>query len=195
MSLTINATLGDEFANSYVDVAFADDYFTNHWDSIKSDQWAALGTPAKTTLLIGACRVIETMRFTQRTLPGHLHLYYDMRTGMVRQLLLRKEPIRYFPWQHLQFPRNIDVRTTDGTVYIPDSIQMAQCEQTIYTLNFDETAMANRIQGVIADQLELGRSQIRLQQQYAQDGSSVAPLALEMARPYLLKDGQRMRRA
>lgn len=195
MATTLDVTMGGQFSNSYVDLNYAADYFDNHWDATKSASWDAMDPLPQTRLLIQACRVIETARFTNYVRPTDYAFFYDYITGMVRQLAERMEPIRYYNYQNLQFPRNLDIDYTDGALFMPDAIMQAQCEQAIYLLSYDGQAVANRLQGIINDTASIGRGQIHVSQNYLGEGSAFAPMALELCRPMFLKGGQRMRRA
>lgn len=194
MALTISSTIGGEFSNSYVDVAFADDYFLDHYDSAKQGAWEALGELQKEVLLISACRVLETARFTNQVESEEFNLFYELATGKVRLgLPERASPVRYLTHQNLQFPRNLDVDQA-GNLFIPESVKTAQCEQAVYLLSFDDSAMASRLQGIVNETLALGRGQLHFNQQFRGDGSAFAPLALEMIRPFLIKSGAKLRR-
>lgn len=194
MALALNTTITDPYANSYVDAAYCDDYWAQHYSATKAAQWAALSSDQKISLLVAACRVIETGRFTApAALRRPFGLDYSRRTRTVITMTDRITPAKYLYTQRLQFPRNLDVDLTDGHLFVPEPILMAQCEQTVYTLNFDETAVANRIQGVAADATYIGN--IHLRQTYVSDGSQFAPMALEMCRPFLMKTSSRMGRS
>lgn len=193
MAYTLTSTLSNEFSNSYVDLAYADNYWANHYSTVKSDSWSALGDDPKTLLLILACRTIESMRFTYTNpLQTDYQLVYDQRLGVVLDLEIDPDPMKFAYNQALQFPRNLDRNTTTGMAFIPEGIQMAQCEQAVYTLNFDESVIANRLQGITRDQVTVGN--ISLRQAYDRVGTSVAPAALEMVRPFLVRDSRKMRR-
>lgn len=194
-NLTLDTTLSGEFSNSYCDLTFANQYFANHYDSTKTAAWQALSPMQQTMLLISACRVIETARFTNYIRPTDYAFFYDYITGMVRQLAERMEPIRLQNIQQLQFPRNMDIDLQTGQGFIPGPILMAQCEQAIYLLSYDGQAVANRLQGIIIDRVSLGRGQVNASQQYLTEGTAFAPMALEFCRPYFLKGGARVRRA
>lgn len=193
MALTLNNTLKDVYANSYVDVTYCDAYWAGHFSATKVAQWANLSTQQKTTLLIAACRTIDSARYTLKIPTSEFNIHYDYRTRTVLNLSLYTDPIKYYYYQRLQFPRNLDVDTITGLVYIPEPILMAQCEQAIYTLNFDESALAARMQGVVNDTIGIGKGQIHLNQEYVGQGSAFAPMAMEMLRPYFVA-GQKMRR-
>jgi len=193
MAVTLDSSIGKSTSNSYVDTDYASDYWENHFSAAKAAQWAALGDDQQAQLLVQACRVIETARYTHFVSVSEYTLHYDSASGQVIDLALTAEPVKYYYNQKLQFPRNLDVDDA-GKLYIPEPVKMAQCEQAIYLLNFDETAMANRLQGVVSDSVSVGRGQIHLNQQYVSEGSSFAPMALEFVRPFFVK-GARMRRA
>lgn len=206
MALELITTLAGELSNSYCDVAFADDYWTNHFSATKAAQWAALSATQKVRLLIQACKIIEGVRFTVPiTLPDYA-LHYDRRTGKVLDINLTRNPVKYFYYQKLQFPRNLDVYyetvPTDsqenalahlGDIYMREEPQIAQCEQAIYTLNFDETSYSNRLQGITLDTLGLGRQQLAQTQEYGTTGSMLAPMAAEILRPLMVKGGRLQR--
>ncbi len=69
---------------------------------------------------------------------------------------------------------------------------MAQAEQTVFTLNFDDTAYANRITGVTEDSITVGN--IRLRQMYTSGASMLAPMAMEYAKPFMLQQSFQLRR-
>jgi hypothetical protein len=200
MALTINSTLAQETSNSYCDQAFADDYWANHYDSIKAAQWDALDDAPKQQVLIRACQVLETARYTiPVTLPEYA-MHYDRHTGLVLSLNLTRQPVKYYYYQRLQFPRNLDVYYMNppsgkvvGDQYIPEPVLIAQCEQSLYMLNIDETAMANRLQGITMDKVGLGKQQIESTQEYSVSGSMFAPLAYEMMSPLMVRGGKLQR--
>lgn len=193
MAVTLNAKVGGihtDGTNSYVDVAYADDYFSNHWDSTLSAAWDGLDDQPKANLLVAACRVIESGRFTNiivRT-DWRFHRYYNRLTMQVMNFQLLREPVKFYFYQMLQFPRNLDIDPTNGQLYIPEAIKMAQCEQAIYMLTFDQSALSNRLQGVTNDTISIGRGQIHLNQQYGAEGSMFAPVSFEMIKPYLVRN-------
>lgn len=193
MAVTLNAKVGgihSDGTNSYVDVAYADDYFDNHYLQTYSLAWGALDDQPKANLLVAAARVIESARFTNiiiRT-DWRFHRYYNRLTMQVMNFQLLREPVKYYFYQMMQFPRNLDIDTTSGLPFIPEAIQMAQCEQAIYMLTFDQTALSNHLQGVVNDTISIGRGQIHLNQQYGSGGTMFAPVALEMVKPFLVRN-------
>jgi hypothetical protein len=193
MAITLDTTLGGELSNSYVDLDYADDYWGNHFSSVKAAQWAALNDDQKTQLLVRACSILETARYTYtNTLPQY-SIHYDRRTGKVLDMNLTRDPVKFYYYQRLQFPRNLDVHFISqpaGAQYIPEAVLIAQCEQAIYLLNVDETAMANRLQGITLDKVNIGSGAIESTQEYAVTGSMFAPMAFEMLRPYMVKSGK-----
>lgn len=182
--------------NSYVDQAYADAYFGNHWDANKVATWNALTSSQKPQLLVAACRTIETARFTHAILrtDWRFHRYYNRLTMQVMNFQLLREPVRWYFYQVLQFPRNLDINPVTGALFIPEAIQMAQCEQAVWMVGLDKTALQNRIQGVTNDTVSVGRNQVHVSQQYGYEGSEFSPDAYEMIKPYLVRSAK-MRRA
>lgn len=192
MALTLVTTLSDPYANSYISSAYCDDFWADHFNQIKAAQWNALTANQKVNLLIEACRVLETARFTQSGHRSGYHLRYDRVSHLVLELNDQSHPVKYDYFQRLQFPRNIDRDKITGVTYIPEPIMMAQAEQTVYLLNVDDTALSNRMQGIESDYINVGN--IRLRQTYVSDGSMFSPMALEYIRPYLLKSSAQVQR-
>lgn len=184
MALTLNTIISDQFANSYVDIAFCDTYWSGHYSTTKAAQWAALNTTQKTSVLLNACKVIERFKYTE---PGYLrppeywHSQFNRVTGLVVQITWDRRPLRAAYRQKLQFPRSLDYDQT-GAFYIPEDIKAAQCEQAVYLLNFDEDALASRLQGISQDALTVGT--IHISQSVASGGSSLAPMAREFLSQY-----------
>lgn len=195
MSITLDNTIGGLESNSYADSFYLEDYWTNHYNATLGAQVLALSNQQQNYLLVRACRVIESLRFTRPLSRMDYQLRYNRLTGTVVDMAyLTREPVKWAYFQKLQFPRNLDVHIEDGTFIIPEPVMMAQCEQAAYLLNLDETAIANRLQGITMDKVGVGRQQIDLTQEYAGNGSMISPMAYEMLRPYLLMN-QKMRRA
>lgn len=198
MALTLDDTMAGTSANSYVDITYADDYFSGHYNTTLASQWSAFTDAQKTTLLLHACRVIETARFTLNVSVSEYQLHYDRITGQVLDISMNLQPVKYYYYQKLQFPRNIDLTPPTpgnaGTLYIPEAILQAQCEQAIYLANLDQTAMATRLQGVTQETTSVGRNQIHISQTFSSEFSMYAPMALELISPYLIR-GTHMRRA
>jgi hypothetical protein len=194
MAILLNSTLISEDANSYCDIAFADDYFSEHFSALKRTTWEALGDGQKQQLLVQACMVIEQFRFTEPTTPQLSSLQWDNVQNRFTAYVPDSVNVgKYSVYQALQFPRNIDIQA-DGDYYIPERMKMAQCEQAIYLASLDETALANRLQGLNMDRLSLGRGEVQLTQEYFNQGTALSPIAHEWIRPYLIKTS-RMQRA
>jgi hypothetical protein len=194
MAVTLTSTLAGEYSNSYVDIAYCDAYWSGHYSTTKGAQWSALTDGQKTRLLIQACRIIETARFTVKVdLDVDYSLVYDRRTHNVLSLAEDQPAVKYYYYQALQFPRSIDRDTTTGETYIPEPIKEAQCEQAVYTLNFDDSILANVLQGVATDSLAVG--DVRIAQTLVRGGSAISPVALEHLKPFLLKSSSTIRRA
>lgn len=194
MAYVLNNTLSDTYANSYCDVTYGDDYWNDHYDTVKSALWQALDDQQKAILLIRACRVVETVRFTvSDMLRIDYALEYDRHSGKVIALNIDElPPVKYYYYQSLQFPRVRDRDLITGLLYIPEPILMAQCEQAVYLLSFDDTVLATKLQGVSRDQITAGP--ISSRQTIDQMGTSLGPAALEFLRPYMLRVSSSMRR-
>lgn len=187
---TLDATLMGENANSYVDQTYADTYFSNHFNTTKASTWAALSNNQKQQVLVQACWNIEQYKYTETTTLEHSiaqgELKWDSKQGRFTAYVTpSKAPVPYSVYQNLQFPRNYDFKS-DGTIYIPERIGMAQCEQAVFLVALDETALSNRLQGLNLDRVVLG--DISLTQEYAYQGTMLAPLALEFIKPFLYRN-------
>lgn len=194
MSYVLNTTIADEFANSYCDVPYADFYFENHFLTTKADAWAALTDEQKTAALITGCRSLEQIRFTQPSVYGGGYInWYNRRTGKVQSFGLEKQLFKYYYFQALQFPRQVDQKTTDGSTYIPEPIKLAQCEQALYELTFDDSILAGRLQGVSRESTTLGT--LKVSQTTNGLGVNICPAALSYVRPYIIKISARVGRA
>ncbi len=194
MALLINATVADKDANSYCDTSYGDDYWENNYNTTKSAVWAALSDDQKESALIDACRIIETLRFTTKSLVQPVaEMTYSRHTGVVLRSPSTEAPTRFYYWQALQFPRNLDTDHDTGDLYIREEVKSAQCEQAVYLVTFDESVMANRMQGVSSDRVTVGP--IRVGQVFSGNPSMIAPMALEKIRPLLLSTSHSMRRA
>ncbi len=184
MAVTLDSTISGWYANSYADLAYADAFWADHYSSTKSAQWGTLSNTQKTHLLIRSCSVIERFKFT---VTGYLrpadywHSEFNRVTGLVVQMTSDRRPLRAAYRQKLQFPRSLDY-DINGAFYIPPDIMDAQCEQAMYLLNFDEDAMASRIQGITQNSLTVGS--IHVSQNFAAGGSSLAPMAREILSQY-----------
>jgi hypothetical protein len=196
VALTLNTTLADEKANSYVDIPYADDYFlTYSTDTLVAGQWSALTDDQKTHKLIQSCRILETLHFTEPVDPlTDWRLVYDSRNQQVRSVKTNYgRPQKYNYWQKLQFPRTLDVYM-EGTLYVPEEIQLAQCEQAGYLMNFDSSLIANRLQGVSRESVNIGGG-IAISQKLEANGSMISPVAYQYAKPYLIKSNMRLQRS
>lgn len=194
VAVVVNATVADEFSNSYVDQPYADAYWSQHWDTVSAGQWLALSGPQKASLLVQACRILETLRFTEPVDPlSEFHLVYDSRNQQIRSMKTNfGRPEKYYYQQKLQFPRTIEIHM-NGALFIPEEILFAQCEQTIYLMNFDQTVLANRLQGISHDSLNVGG--VAISQKLEARGSMISPVAYNYCKPYLLRRNLRMQRS
>lgn len=193
MSLTLDNTISGTHSNSYCDLTYADNYWSGHYSASKVQAWTALTAPQKTQVLIAATRIVETARFTNFIPLSEYNLHYDRLTNQILDITLTRNPAKYYYYQALQFPRNVDFDPVSQVLVIKEPILMAQCEQAVYLLAFDDTALANRIQGIVNDTVEVGKNQIHLTQQYVGEGSMFSPIAREMLRPFFVRTVRQMR--
>lgn len=191
--LTLDNTIAVVTSNSYCDVNYANAYFQGHYNSAYLSQWASLSPQQQTQLLMAACRVIETARFTNYVPISEYTLHYDRITGKILDITLTREPVKYYYYQRLQFPRNLDIDPNTNLIYIPEPILMAQCEQAVYLLNYDQSAVQKRTTGITQENVAIGKGGISVAQTFVHSGSAFAPMALEFCRPFFIT-GQRMRR-
>lgn len=189
MALTLVDTLFAADANSYVDTAFADDYWDGNFNTTKAAQWTALTANQKASALIAACRVLETLRFT-----------YPSRTDQLSPYI----PYRLYAAQALQFPRTIDLDDpanagNEVNYFIPEGVKFAQCEQAVFLLTFDDAVLANQLAGIVQEYVKAGEVAVSQTFANSKGGSSshsmVSPVALEFVRPYLLRSSISLARA
>lgn len=188
MAEIINAVLSDEQANSYCTLDYANTYFANHYSQAKNTTWSALADAQKTQLLIQACFTIEQIKFTEFAEYNGArfgNLGWNNLTNRFGYFNNSATSSKYLFYQALQFPRNKDVYST-GDTYIPDRVMIAQCEQAIYLIGFDDSAIANAMQGISLDSIQVDK--IKLTQEYTAGsrGTTLAPLALDYLKPYML---------
>lgn len=194
MSLVLDTTVSGEYANTYVDQVYADDYWTDHYSSVKSALWATLATAQKINALAQATRVLDILRFTEyMPLYSEYQLMYDWRSRSVLSLDLQRHPVKAAFFQNLQFPRNLDRDSNSGAYYIPEAIKMAQCEQAVYLLSFDDSNLSSRLQGLSRESLAVGT--ISVHTQFDSLGSTLSPVAFDIVRPYVLKRNMSLKRA
>jgi hypothetical protein len=198
--VSLDNTLAGETANSYCSVDYANTYWSAHYNAASSAQWVALTEPQQIVLLVQACRSIERIRFTvPQTRPAYA-LTYDRRSGKVLDLNLTRDPVRYYYYQKLQFPRNLDIYYEQapggvpiGSLYMREEPMEAQCEQAMYLLNVDTTAVANRLQGITLNTIGLGKQQIQQTQEYSGSGSLICPLAVEILSGLMVREARMQR--
>jgi len=193
MAVLIDDTISGEYSNSYIDIAYADEYFEDHFDDTKADTWSALSDGQKQTLLVQATMILEQFKFTYITERRELTLHYDPQTGTVHDFLHVQYPVRYTWNQALQFPRNLDVDSATGETYIPEPVKIAQLEQAVSLKNFNVGSTTKILAGIKSESVELP-GPIKKATEY-QDGAtvtafitsaSVSPLALQYLTPYMV---------
>ena len=200
MALIFNSTISDLLANSYCSTDFADDYFASLPKAATNKTslyWAALQDGEKEQLLIAACWTIEQLKFTIKVdYPGtvDVHLMYDNLNHMNYYSVPGTDglPVKYTPFQALQFPRNRDILPS-GTSYIPERVMIAQCEQAFYDSQFDDSAMALAEMGVTKDFFTGGG--IQTSQDLQTGGTNLSPVAKRRLAPFILKKVKKFERA
>jgi hypothetical protein len=199
MALTLDAGVAAETANSYVTAAYADEYWQQHFSQVKAAQWAALTTARKESALIQACRIVESLRYTYDNKRGGVEKdYYKSRsTGRLIEYPYKERPVKYYTYQALQFPRSIDLDSQTAAPYVPEAVQMAQCEQAMYMLTFDEAALSSSLQGVASESITAGPVSISqtFKSSSSGGGSLVSPTAFGFLKPFLIHIGRQLRRA
>jgi hypothetical protein len=200
LALIFNSTISDPLANSYCSADWADDYFAalpKATTNKTSLFWAALQDGEKEQLLIAACWTIEQLKFTIKVdYPGtvDVHLEYDNINHMNYYSFPGNDglPVKFSPFQSLQFPRNRDMYAT-GLSYIPERVMIAQCEQAFYDSQFDDSAMALAEMGVTKDFFTGGG--IQTSQDLQIGGTNLSPVAKRRLAPFILKKVKKFERA
>lgn len=192
--LTLDTTIAGEKANSYIDANYLSDYWGAHYDTVTAGKVALLTDDQVTQTLIQATRIIETLHCTEPVDPlSDWHLVYDSRNQQVRSVKTNYgRPQKWNFYQRLQFPRTTDIYS-DGTLYLPPEVQIAQAEQVGYIINFDPTIMANRLQGVSHDSINVGG--VAISQKLEPNGSMLSPVAYQFMKPFLIRSNMRLMRS
>lgn len=87
MILSLNFVVADERANSYIDTVDLLAYWAQHYDTATAALITALSEAQQTTLLLRACRTIETLHCTEPVDPlADFHLVYDSRQQQIRSV-------------------------------------------------------------------------------------------------------------
>lgn len=185
--MALDPTVGGDASNTYADQAYADAFFQDHYSISKSTLWAGLTAPQKESVLKRACQVLDSLRV----------LDTELGSGALPIALLQRDTYdltlhRLDIGQVLNFPRNIDLEPGTYTGFIPQAVLDAQCEQAIYLLTFDDSAMSTRMGGVSTETIDAGP--VRSHSIYKSDGTFIAPLVLELMRPFL-RPSKKIRRA
>lgn len=189
---TLNTTIADERANSYAALADFQDYWGQHYDLATAAVMLAIPDP--TLLLISACRIIETVHFTEPVDPlSDYHLVYDSRQQQIRSVKTNYgRPQKYNYYQMLQFPRTLDIYQ-DGTLYIPPAIIAAQCEQAAYQFTFDTSTLETSLQGIDREAINVGG--VSISQHIRPKGSMLSAAAYNFCKPFIINQNMRLQRA
>lgn len=199
MAVVIDSTKSGEFANSFIDQDYADEYFEVHYDSAKQSAWNALDDDQKAMLLVQAASVLNSLRFTYVGVREDYELQYDIHAKKVLSINHDVRPLKYSFIQNLQFPRNIDIDSQTGVSYIPEDIKIAQCEQALAIKNFSETNVTKILGGIRREAVSIG-GEISRDIAYADNATqttvslaSLSPFALQWVGKYLIH-GTRLER-
>jgi hypothetical protein len=187
--MALSATVGGSTSNSYVTMTEANNYFANHYQTAKKTAWLALAQPQKESVLKRSCQQIETLRMLDDDLStGRLPVELVVELGY--DLVLHRAEIG----QRLQLPRNIDLDPSTEAPFIPQEAKDAQCEQAIYLLSFDDTALVTTNSGIVEEAVTAGavKSYTRYAEGFAP--TYLSPMVIELLRPFLRVSG-RLRRA
>ena len=185
--MALDVTVGGSASNSYVTVGEADKYFSTHYITAKKTAWSALSQPQKESALKRACQQLETLKVLDDELAtGRLPIALMIDYGY--DLTIHRAEVN----QKLQIPRNIDLDPF-GIPLIPQEYKDAQCEQAVYLLSFDDSAIVTVTQGIVEEAVTAGpiKSYTKYSEGFAP--TYIAPMVLELLRPFLRYTG-RLRR-
>ena len=191
--MTLKSTISGVDSNSYVDLTYADSYFASHFNPDKVSQWQALTSPQKITALIQATGILETITVVDK--KASAAEYIPVFNRLTNSVTFFFEDVDTFVKgvfnQKLQFPRNKDIDLVTGNLFIPEEVKMAQCEQAFFLLNFDEDTLVSGLSGATSDVTTVGS--ISLRKEITKQGSMLAPLAIELLKPFM-RTSSRLRR-
>lgn len=162
--MSLDTTIGGSASDSYVPIAYIDNYVANHYLSTDSVAiaWAALSPSDKEVLARKACVFIDSHRFDGCVVTGT---------------------------QKLQWPR-IDVYVNgyfvDSTT-IPPGVKDAQCEAALKSMSGDLLADIER--GSVIEET-VGPLTTRYSD-YSKDGSKSYPVIDALLKPYCQHSGGR----
>jgi hypothetical protein len=201
MAVLIDDTVGGEYSNSFADLTFLDEYFSDHFDTAKQATWDALSDGQKQTLAVQATILIDQLKFTYSQERSQLFLHYDRRTGTVHDFAATYAPVRYTWNQALQFPRNLDVDSVTGTPYIPENVKIAQAEMAVALKDYSDIDLTSILSGIKREAIELP-GPMRQDITYQDGGSmssfssvsNISPLAVNYLSKYLVY-GESLKRA
>lgn len=165
----IDATVGGENSNSYVDLTWAGDYFAAR---LNASAWDSASEADKEKALITACRAIEASRIAVNRRTNYL--VYDPLAPAYSD-------------QALSFPRKKD--KDNGNYIIPEAAKQVQCEEALALLSFGaEQEKRRRLQAAGVTSFSVDG----LSESYGSPGATHALLSAEARRliaPYLRRGG------
>src|SRR4051812_40087267 len=183
--MALTATVGGSTSDSYVTVAEANTYFNNHYLTAKKTVWSALGQPQKESALKRACQQIETLRVLDDELStGRLPVALVISLGY--DLSIHRAEIN----QKLQFPRNLDLNPDGSTVFVPQEVKDAQCEQAVYLLSFDDSTLTTLLNGVVEEAVTAGAVKTFTKYTEGHAPTYLAPIVIELMRQFTRVTGR-----
>ena len=188
--MALDTTVGGENSNSYVTVSEALTFFNNHYITSKRTAWLALTAPQRESVLKRACQQLETLKVLDDELSsGRIPVELTIEFGWDLSIHRAEEH------QRLQFPRNLDIDSSNN-IFIPQEVKDSQCEQAVYLLAFDDTALITGTQGILEEAVTAGA--VKSYTKYAGSAGNaptyLSPMVIELMRPFLRTSG-RVRRA
>lgn len=186
--MTLDATMSGENANSYVTRAYANTYFADHYVADKVALWDTFTDSQKDLLLIHATifglENIVCVGKRQDLSLGELEYIPNVGVGIF--YLDSSTPIPYSAYQALQFPRNVDI-SSNGTIFIPEDVKVAQCEQAIHLAGQDEEVLQNSFNGLKSESISIATIKFSQDFDTNRQTSSISPTVFQLLKKYTLK--------
>lgn len=186
--MTLDNTLSGENANSYISLAYADDYFSTHYNADKVALWASFTDEQKTTLLIHATTLgIEKLTFVAKNLyQSRNDSLYISPSGVPFVFNDLSIPYKAVFNQRLQFPRTVDINSS-GVFFIPEDVKFAQCEQAVYLAEqIEDESLENSVKGIKSESFTVGPIKSFQEFDSSRQVKTISPIARQMLENYLL---------
>lgn len=187
--MAIDATIGGSASNSYVTRAEATTYFANHYSLSKSVAWAALTITQQDAALLRATQIVDGIRVLDTEL-GSGALPVALVAHDMYDLTIHRQMVG----QILSFPRNIDL-DINSAAFIPQAVKDSECEQAIFLIAFDDSALQTQMQGILSESVQAGPVSTSTHYGAAgAAGSYVSPIVMELMHPFI-RPTRRLKRA